>query len=236
MLDTTPFTQFSKTEPAFDEAGFSIPVEDKLQNLITAYELEVGCFDQNENTITYYGRDRALHLDGEGSLCSDFDGSWICLNGEPLYVEIVSSTASVTEYKAHVYYDGVESYLMIARDRDTDTFSLNGIREADEANAANYLVGTRSVIEPEAGKSIVPIYKQTNFSTGETRSINGKRVTFSAGTSITLEKLPNGYYLSTAVIRDTRGDSYYSQVVGATAAGKEMKDWTLDERFIGRDY
>ena len=151
-------------------------------------------------------------------------------------MEIVSSTASVTEYKAHVYYDGVESYLMIARDRDTDTFSLNGIREADEANAANYLVGTRSVIEPEAGKSIVPIYKQTNFSTGETRSINGKRVTFSAGTSITLEKLPNGYYLSTAVIRDTRGDSYYSQVVGATAAGKEMKDWTLDERFIGRDY
>ena len=166
VLDISSFSQFSKTEPVLDAEGFSIPVEDALQNLMTAYELEVGCFDQNENTITYYGRDRALHLDGEGSLCSDFDGSWICLNGEPLYVEIVSSTASVTEYKAHVYYDGVESYLMIARDRDTDTFSLNGIREADEANAANYLVGTRSVIEPEAGKSIVPIYKQTNFSTG----------------------------------------------------------------------
>lgn len=236
VLDTTPFTRFSKTEPVLDAEGFSIPVEDALQNLMTAYELEVGRFDQNENTITYYGRDRVLHLDGEGSLSSDFDGNWICLNGEPLYVEIVSSTASVTEYKAHVYYDGTESYLMIARDRDTDTFALNGIREADDTITANFLAGTRSVIEPEAGKTIVPIYEQTNYNTGETRSIRGKSVTFSAGTSITMEKLPSGYYLSTAVIRDTRGDSYYSQVVGATVSGKEMKDWTLDERFFGRDY
>ena len=236
VLDTTPFTQFSRTEPVFDAEGFSIPVEDALQSLITEYELEIGRFEQDANTITYYGRDRVLRLDGEGSLCSDFDGSWICLNGEPLYVEIVSSTASVTEYKAHVYYDGSEAYLMIARDRDSDTFSLNGIREADASNAANYLVGTRSVIEPEAGKTIVPIYEQTNYATGETRNINGKSVTFSAGTSITLEKLPNGYYLSTAVISDTRGDSYYSQVVGSTMSGKEMKDWTLDERFFGRDY
>ena len=236
VLDITPFTQFSRTEPTFDAGGFSIAVEDRLQNLITDYELEVGRFDQKENTITYYGRDRVLYLDGEGSLCSDFDGGWICLNGEPLYVDVVSSTASFTEYMAHVYYDGSEAYLMIARDRDTDTFSLNGIREADDSNPANYLVGTRSVIEPEPGKTIVPIYEQTNYSTGETRNINGKKVTFSAGTRITREQLPNGYYLSTAVISDTRGDSYYSQVVGSTVSGKEMKDWTLDERFMGRDY
>ena len=68
------------------------------------------------------------------------------------------------------------------------------------------------------------------------KSIRGKSVTFSAGTSITMEKLPSGYYLSTAVIRDSCGDSYYSQVVGATVSGREMKDWTLDERFFGRDY
>ena len=38
------------------------------------------------------------------------------------------------------------------------------------------------------------------------------------------------------MISDTRGDNYYSQVVGSTTDGKTMKDWTLDERFIGRDY
>ena len=95
---------------------------------------------------------------------------------------------------------------------------------------------TRSMIEPEAGKSIVPIYEETNYSTGETRSVNGKKMVFSTGTKITREQLPNGYYLSTAVITDTRGDNYYSQVVGSTVSDKEMKDWTLDERFFGRDY
>ena len=236
VLDTTPFTQFSKTEPAFDEAGFSIPVEDKLQNLITEYELEVGQFDEDQQTITYYGRDRVLSLDGEGSLCSDFDGSWICLNGAPLYVDVVSTTPSSIEYMSHVYYDGNEAYLMIACDRDTGAFTLNGIRETEDMSEATLLAGTRSIIEPEAGKTIVPIYEQTNFATGESKSINGKKVTFSAGTTITREPLPSGYYLSTAVISDTRGDNYYSQVVGSTTDGKTMKDWTLDERFIGRDY
>ena len=137
---------------------------------------------------------------------------------------------------AHVYYDGSEAYLMIAFDRDTETFTLNGIREVESDDDANFLVSTRSMIEPEAGKSIVPIYEETNYSTGETRSVNGKKISFSVGTKITREQLPNGYYLSTAVITDTRGDNYYSQVVGSTVSDKEMKDWTLDERFFGRDY
>ena len=203
---------------------------------MTEYELEVGQYDEEKNTITYYGRDQVLYLDGEGSLCSNFDGSWICLNGAPLYVDVVSSTASVIEYMAHVYYDGSEAYLMIAFDRDTETFTLNGIREVESDDDANFLVSTRSMIEPEAGKSIVPIYEETNYSTGETRSVNGKKTVFGTGTKITREQLPNGYYLSTAVITDTRGDNYYSQVVGSTVSDKEMKDWTLDERFFGRDY
>jgi hypothetical protein len=137
---------------------------------------------------------------------------------------------------SHVYYDGNEAYLMIACDRDTGAFKLNGIRETDDTSEATLLAGTRSIIEPEAGKTIVPIYEQTSFATGESKNINGKKVTFSAGTTITREQLPSGYYLSTAVISDTRGDNYYSQVVGSTTDGKTMKDWTLDERFIGRDY
>ena len=121
VLDVTPFTKFSKTEPTFDADGFLIPVEDELQNLMTEYELEVGQYDEDKNTITYYGRDQVLYLDGEGSLCSNFDGSWICLNGAPLYVDVVSSTASVIEYMAHVYYDGSEyewTNIVIAQDNE----------------------------------------------------------------------------------------------------------------------
>ena len=236
VLDTAPFTAFSKADPRFDNVGFLIPVDDNLQSLMTDYQLEVGRYDADAHTITYYGRDKVLSLDGEGSLCSDFNGSWICLNGEPLYVEVVSSTASAVEYKAHVNYDDKEAYLMITADRDTNTYTITGVRLVDDNNGVNTLVSSRSKIEPEAGKTIVPLYTQTDFLTGETRHIEGEKVTFRIGINISREMLPSGYYLSTAVISDSRGDNYYSKVIGSSVSGKQIENWTLDERFLGRDY
>ncbi len=236
VLDITPFTEFSRAEPAIDAEGFVIPVEAELQNLMTEYQLEVGKYDAEKSTITYYGREAVLTLDGEGGLASSFDGSWICLSGVPLHVEIVSSTPSSTEYKAHINYDGDEAYLMISCDRDTGACTINCIRKVEQGNTVNSLASTRSRLQPEAGKTIVPLYEQTDYKTGETSYVEGKKITFTGRTGVTRELLPDGYYLSTAVISDSRGDHYYSTVVGATVSGKSIGNWTLDENFIGRDY
>ena len=236
ILDITAFHDFSRAEPAIDSEGFVIPVNAELQRLMTGYQLEIGRYDDDEQTITYYGRADALRLDGEGGLESTFDGTWICLNGEPLYVEPVSSTAAGIEYKAHINYDGNEAYLMISCDRDTGECAISGIRKVDEDNAINSLASTRSIIEPEAGKKIVPLYVQTNYKTGETKSVEGKSIRFSARIEVTREQLPKGYYLTTAVISDSRGDNYYSRVIGATASGRGISEWKVDEAFFGRDY
>ena len=236
ILDITAFHDFSRAEPAIDSEGFVIPVNAELQRLMTGYQLEIGRYDDDEQTITYYGRADALRLDGEGGLESTFDGTWICLNGEPLYVEPVSSTAAGIEYKAHINYDGNEAYLMISCDRDTGECAISGIRKVDEDNAINSLASTRSIIEPEAGKKIVPLYVQTNYKTGETKSVEGKSIRFSARIEVTREQLPKGYYLTTAVISDSRGDNYYSRVIGATASGRAITEWKVDEGFFGRDY
>ena len=236
ILDITAFHDFSRAEPAIDSEGFVIPVNAELQRLMTGYQLEIGKYDDDEQTITYYGRADALRLDGEGGLESTFDGTWICLNGEPLYVEPVSSTAAGIEYKAHINYDGNEAYLMISCDKDTGECTINSIRKVDEGNEVNSLASTRSIIEPETGKKIVPLYVQTNYKTGETKSVEGKSIRFSVHTSVTREQLPKGYYLTTAVISDSRGDNYYSQVIGATASGRGISEWKVDEAFFGRDY
>ena len=236
ILDITAFHDFSRAEPAIDSEGFVIPVNAELQRLMTGYQLEIGKYDDDEQTITYYGRADALRLDGEGGLESTFDGTWICLNGEPLYVEPVSSTAAGIEYKAHINYDGNEAYLMISCDKDTGECNINSIRKVDEGNEVNSLASTRSIIEPETGKKIVPLYVQTNYKTGETKSVEGKSIRFSARIEVTREQLPKGYYLTTAVISDSRGDNYYSRVIGATASGRGISEWKVDEAFFGRDY
>ena len=235
-LDITPFHEYTAAEPSFDSDGFLIPVGDDLQDLMVDCQLEIGLYDEEANAITYYGRDNLVALDGEGSLRSDFDGRWIYLNSEPLYIELVSDAASAIEYRAHVSYNGEEAYLMISRNRDTDELTISGIRKVPEDGGVNYLTNTRSNEEVEPGARIAPIYQKMDYTSNIASSVRGKAVTFSARSDLQLKPLPDGYYLSTAVISDQRGDSYYSAVIGATVNRGSIGGWSADERFYGRDY
>lgn len=53
---------------------------------------------------------------------------------------------------------------------------------------------------------------------------------------ITRKALPNGYYLSYAVISNQRSENYYSAVVGQTISGGKVTDRAVDTRFVGMDY
>lgn len=238
VLDVTPFRQFSNVVPVFDEGGFLLPVSEELQDLIVSYELETGLYDENAGTITYFGRDDCLYLDGDGHLASDFDGSWICLEGQPLYLEIVSLAPSAVEYRAHVLYNGKEAYLQLSMDLDTEEISLTGVRivPAGGEDAANYLYNTRSFVEIEPGAKITPLYEQQDFVTNSTVDIKGKQITFGSDITVRMEALPAGMYLSTAVITDPRGEKYYSPVIASDMKRDSMENWRTDYRFYGRDY
>lgn len=238
VLDVSAFRQFSKNRPETDAAGFRIPVSAQLENLIVDYQLEVSRYDEEGNTVTYYGKENCLSLDGEGSLVSDFDGRWICLEGQPLSIEIVSSTPAAIVYRAHVLYNGVDAWLELSRDRDTDEINVIGIRKTPNGLLpdVNYLSNTRSNEVVEYGAKIRPVYEQVNFTFNSKRTVYGKDVTFKESTSLKCEALPSGSYLSTAVITDSRGDSYYSSVLGSEMAGGTMTGWEVDSRFIGRAY
>ena len=238
VLDVSEFRAFSTSEPEFDEEGFLIPVSEELQSLLVNYELEAGKYDEAKHTVTYYGREACLSLDGEGYLASSFDGTWICLGGEPLYVEVVSTSPNATDYRAHVYYNEEEAYLEITCDRDTDEMRVTGIRKVpdDTSPDVNFLSSTRSNEEVAYGAKIAPIYVRTDFSTNTTENIKGKTITFLERTPLRRELLPAGYYLHTAVIMDPRGDSYYSRVIGANIQHGGISGWAADPRFIGSDY
>lgn len=238
VLDVAAFRQFGSSEPSFDDSGFLIPVSDQLQNLIVDYELEVGQFDEESFSTTYYGRLDCLTLDGEGNLAGDFDGKWICMDGQPLYVEVVSSTPSATEYRSHVLYNGDEAYLELSADRDTDEISITAVRKVPTSvlGDANYLINTRSNESVTYGAKITPLYIHTDYSTNSTSFLHGESIILREKTNLQYEPLPAGSYLSTAVISDPRGDSYYSAVIASTMKGGTMTDWQTDARFMARDY
>ena len=178
-----------------------------------------------------------MDLDGEGSMISGFEGTWISLDGVPLEVEIISSTDTATDYRARVKYNDELSYLTFSCDNDTDVFSITGIRKIPlTGDDANFMYNTKSNEKVEEGSKIVPIYRVTDIEANSDMDVDGEEITFSEKSGITREALQDGYYVMSARISDQRGDTYYSPVVGATVDGGKVTKWRLDPNFYGNDY
>ena len=234
-LDLKLFNDFTKAEPTVGDGAFSLPVSEDLQNLMVCYYIEVANLDEKNGIITDYGSNGGLELDGEGSLISNFDGKWPYINDVPLYVEVVSNTASEIEFKSHVNHNGNEAYLILDYDKDTGELAVSSVREVEEGDA-NFMDNTRSDLQLEQGDTITPIYKETDLENDSESTVDGKSVKIKNNTTFEMKTLPKGYYIGTVVITDPRGDSYYSAVVGADIGGSGIRKWKIDDRFLGSNY
>ena len=240
VLDTTEFYNFTNLDVDCRDGGFSIEIGEELQNRMQGKMFELYDYDEESNSITEYGKDECVTLDGDGKIISEFDGTWFYLDKTPLAVEITSSTASTAEYRSLVNYNGQKAYLVFSLDRDTEEYRINGIRvipdEDTSTDSYNYLVNTKMNLELKAGDMITPVYSVQNFTSGEKSEVNGKSVRFGSSTGIMRKSLKNGYYPGVIAIFDQRGDEYYSQVVGHTVSGGKISKTETDSLFFGRAY
>ena len=238
VLNTDPFRAFSNHEPVMEEDAFSIPVGEELQTMLQDYAMEVYAYDEEKVTVTSYGIDDIVTLDGEGNAVGSFDGKWFYLDDVPLAVEVASSSASSVEYRSKVLYNGSEAYLIFSFDRDTDAFTLSCVREIPDPSedVINYLANTRSRLELEEGSKITPLYMVQNFRTNERSEERGDTVKLRASSAVTRKALPNGVYLGTVYITDQRGEEYYSAVVSHTVSGGRVTGRAVNPDFYGSAY
>lgn len=249
-LDTKLFEAFAREEPAITDDGFEIAVGDKFGDMIQSYNVEVALLDEDEGKVVNYGRDELARLDGEGKLDCEFDGSWICLDGVPLATEVVSSNETTVEYRSRILHNGKDSYLSFSWDRDKEEFSIDGVRAwmtedgglldpLFNPDPVNYLVNTRATAQLKKGDTVVPIYEVSytgDDEDGGEESEEADKIKIGRNSKIKEEKMPAGYYLSSAVISDYRGDVYYSAVVGNKLSGGKVGERKVESEFVGRDY
>ena len=254
-IDLRPFVAFEKTKPKTNDTGFEIPIDDKLQSMLQTYEVQLTHYDKDKGLLKKYGNDELARLDGEGNMDCEFDGKWICLDGVPLATEVVAATASTVEYRSKVKYNGTSAYLSFTWNRDKEEFTINGVRGVSETELAgglinglfmpdpvNYLVNSRMITQLKKGDEIAPVYETNEINPelgDEDRgkgTETGDEVIIKKRSAIKIEKLPEGRYLSTAVISDTRGDVYYSQVIGNKVSGGKVKERNIEKGFVGVNY
>ncbi|MCR4696917.1 MAG: hypothetical protein K5654_06350 [Lachnospiraceae bacterium] len=237
VLDISMFNKFEKTMPVTADNSFSVPIDEKLQKMIQAYTFVLASYDEYTGEIVYFGQDEYAYLDGEGNMECEFEGEWIHLDGQPLYIEATSASASAIEYRSRILYNGKEAYLIFSYDRDTEDFAIKGVRliPSEDGDQINFLVSTKDNIELQRKDTIVPLYYAYD-AYGQTYDKEGKKIKYRSTTKIHMKGLDTGYYLGMLAISDQRGDSYSSKVLGYDITNGKVKECKVDKDFVGADY
>ena len=231
-LDTSLFKAYQYLDPTIEADSYKITIDSELESLMQDAYMEVAFLDQENQRLRYYGTDELVNHDGNGSLCSEFDGLWPALDGEFLNIEIVSRSSSGVSLRSKVLHNGSAAWLMFSYDYDTETYTINGVYDITDQDAENILSRSTSDLKP--GDTIVPIYKIQDTATNTSAEENGKSIKFSDHSDIKNQALDSGTYLTSIIITDPRGDEYYSAVVDCTVSSGKVTGTAVDTAFMGR--
>lgn len=235
VLDVRPFREFQYASPAIGENDWSVSAGESLLDRIQDCKMELVSYDADSERVTCYGRDEYVQPNGEGSLLCSFEGEWITLDGVPLSTEIVSSSAAAVEYRSKVKCQGENFYLLFTYNRDSEDFTINGLKKIETGTDALLLPNSKKTDTVLAGKIIIPVYSSHSFESGEDSEIEGKKIFFTFRSKIKMKRLPEGTYLSTVVISDPRGDNYCSGAVEQIIVGDRIVTQNINTDFYGTD-
>ena len=234
-LDTKIFTDYEKIIPAIsDNQEIVIAINDKLKNSIQSMKLELACYDEEANTVTYYERSNLCNIDEKGSLVGQLDGKWFEFDGSILEAEISYVTDTTETYVTSVIHNGTPSYLTFSVEKESGDVIINSIVPMPTSiGETSYDAALRLTTTIEIGDVIIPLLKVDNMETGNSTQIQGEAIKFKDDSKIERGNLPAGQYLGAIIITDLRGDEYYSPVVECTIQNGEVSDVRLNPDFVG---
>ncbi len=238
-IETSALKKLSDNEITLKKNGFQISLNDEQKNNYQNAAIEVAAYDEEKNQLIAYGKTNEV-IEKDGVIKSDFDGKWICLDGQALYTEVVSESDQSIAYRSPVKINKEDYYLLFSYDKEKKTVSLTGasMYNADaEADASQAHVIGKTTISLEEGDVIRPVYKVYNLKTNKEKIKKSKeKITFTSSTKLTMDSLPDGNYLNAFVLTDIRGDEYYSGVVEQTLKKSTIASQKINKDFVGSTY
>ena len=234
VLDTKAFYDYQYIIPEINSDNqIVIPVGEELEASIQSVYIEIDGYDENEDTITYYGLDDCYYYDGEGNIVVDVDGAWFALDGVLLNAEFSFDTDTTSTYVAKVLHNGVPSYMTFTLNDETEKININSVVKIPEGEGFEYASTLKANTKLNPGDIIIPIFTVNNSDGQEFYEIQGAEVKYKGTSAIKLIDLPDGKYLQTVVIKDMRGDEYYSPVVETYFKKGKVSEISVNTRFVG---
>lgn len=233
VLNTQLFYDYQKIEPTIKDNEIVINIGDDLLESIQDVYLEIACYDEVLDKITYYGTDNCYDFDGEGNIVADVDGQWFALDGSLLKADISFSTDETSTYIAKVIHNDVLSLMTFTFDNNTGDIVINSVNKMPGQTDGEYDPSFRINTELLPGDTIIPVLTEQDASGQKSQEVDGKKVKYKASSKIQLINLPDGEYVQSVVVTDMRGDAYYSPVVEAHFKNGKASDLKVAPEFVG---
>ena len=236
VLNTQLFYDYQRIEPTINDDEIVIDIGEDLLKSIQDEYLEIACYDEVLEKITYYGTDDCCDFDEEGNIVVDVDGQWFALDGSLLKADISFSTDETSTYVTKVIHNDVLSLMTFTFDNNTEEIVINSVSKMPGQADGEYDPSFRINTELMPGDTIIPVLTEQDASGQESTDVEGKKVKYKASTKIELINLPEGDYVQSVVVKDMRGDTYYSPVVEAHFKNGKASDLKVSPEFVGKSY
>lgn len=234
VLNTQMFYDYQKIEPTINNDEIVINVGEDLMKSIQDVYLEIACYDEKLETITYYGTDDCYEFDGGGNIVTSIDGQWFALDGALLDARITFSTDETSTYVAKVIHNDVLSLMTFTYNDNTGEIVINSVSKMPGQEKGEYDPAFRVNTELLSGDTIIPVLTKQDATGQEVKEIEGDKVKYKPSSKIELINLPEGDYVQSVVVTDMRGDTYYSPVVEAHFKNGKASDIRTNPEFVGK--
>lgn len=197
----------------------SLTLNDDIAPFISDVKLRISKVDKDTMQVYNYGEDYLAYNDEDAMVYkANLSGSWISIDGNPLYADIIDVTDRVIRYSTPVKYENEKVYLIFAYDYEKGSFEVLGIQLPGESAS---VVG-RNLQSLENGEELVPLY--TGVGLRDTnQEIEGTKFTYQESSKIKDETLADGRYLAFFEFSDFRDEKHYSKIVEFSMKDGEIK-------------
>ena len=166
------------------------------------------------------GTDNDMTCDWENGVFSDnFRGVWGSIDGHLVYMELSSESEDYNLYSVPVLLNGEAYNLQVVYDFTDEEWRILGARQGigDSGMADKEL----RLLKP--GDEITTVWYLSDWNEdSDFEAYEAETLTVTADTAFYEQSLPDGSYLMIFEMRDSQGNSAYSQGVGFTVDGENI--------------
>ena len=134
--------------------AFVTLTQEQMDNL-SSIRCNLAYVDVSRNVMLYLGSDTTVDVDWDKGTCKDdFDGTWLMLDGHPVYVEVIAEEDDYDLYSIPIKLNGQRCSLEIAYDYRKKAFKILGARPINR----NRSVSDKQLIKLQSGDRITTLH------------------------------------------------------------------------------